>query len=242
MANKNPIKQVSLPGSNVTYDIQDNTLVEGTGISITTSSTEGSKGQRTIAVITGTTSSTVAVGNHAHGYISNTGTITSSSLASSSITGFLVYNSSNKIYSTTTGNVRTKLSLGYYHHSIYLYYSGSSDTMELYIDWYNSSKSTNYTNQNTFLHDFHTALKSSLNRHGLGVQGIKKFVRIHGVIKDGGHFYNVAAIDAYIDNDEDNSYYMLSIMFPKPNSTTMGYEDIDIDEFTFTDFSDTIIG
>lgn len=53
----------------------------------------------------GTTSATAAAGNHAHGNITNTGTITSTAVTSA--TGVLVYDSSNKIQRATAANARS---------------------------------------------------------------------------------------------------------------------------------------
>ncbi len=53
----------------------------------------------------GTTATTAAAGDHAHGNITNTGTITSTAVTSA--TGVLVYDSSNKIQRATAANARS---------------------------------------------------------------------------------------------------------------------------------------
>jgi len=174
MANKNPIKQVSLPGSNVTYDIQDNTLVQGTGISITTSSTEGSKGQRTIAVITGTTSSTVAAGNHTHTIsMSQTGTST-------------IDLEHDTVYTLTAGgqsiSFKTPANSGssskYYHHSIFM--SGANFGV-IIMDWY-TTRSTPYTDAYACLNALFTEVKRKSSTDNYLSNCHSQYINVRGFI------------------------------------------------------------
>ncbi len=58
----------------------------------------------------GSTSSTAAAGDHAHGNITNSGTITSTAVTSA--TGVLVYDSNNKIQRATAANARSIIGAG----------------------------------------------------------------------------------------------------------------------------------
>ena len=89
--------------------------IKQTGISDQTFTLNGSA--KTITLVDtntwrpiGTGATDAAAGNHAHGNITNTGTITSTAVTSA--TGFLVYDSNNKIQRVTSANARTIIGAG----------------------------------------------------------------------------------------------------------------------------------
>ena len=86
----------------------------------------------------GTGATDAAAGNHAHGNITNTGTITSTAVTSA--TGFLVYDSNNKIQRATSANARTILGAGTYSKP-----SGGIPASDLAETYYLASNPNGYT-------------------------------------------------------------------------------------------------
>ncbi len=91
-------------------------LIQGSNVTLTPDATNG-----TITIAStdtntwrpiGTGATDAAAGNHAHGNITNTGTITSTAVTSA--TGVLVYDSSNKVQRATAANTRSIIGAGTY--------------------------------------------------------------------------------------------------------------------------------
>jgi hypothetical protein len=252
MANKNPVKQVAIPGDNTVYDFQDNTLEAGTAITITTSTTEGSKNTRTIAASFGTTSTTICKGNDSR--LSNTRTPTShADLLASTYGGGTtteyghihikpgdIDDGSTYKIGIAAGRSHTHSSyqpkLNYYHHSIYLY---SSTIGEIFIDWW-TTKSTAYTVQSTFLSDLFNYVKTGTGTEGgtIGLKGSERsYIRTHGYVRKGNYRYEITSISG--NTNTGTSTPGNKLMFYRTGYK--GQVTFDIDSQSFTDFSDIII-
>jgi hypothetical protein len=241
MANKNPVKQTSVNSS--TFDIQDNTLVEGTGISITTSTTEGSKNTRTIKINTGTTNTTACVGNDSRLRNKRTPIAHANStdlyglgtnllfghvkLVDGDLNGLSYKDGEVAAAAHTHSQYQTKLTR--HHHVIYLY---GANYGEFFIDWW-ANATTAYTDQNMFLH----ALWDYLDGAN---PGEKQYLRISGLIKSGSNYYTAIELGASKQEGSDEDwYYYLDFMYTTSNNTSTKPFDIESDSFTI--FSDIVI-
>lgn len=241
MANKNPVKQTSVNSS--IFDIQDNTLVEGTGISITTSATEGSKNTRTIKINTGTTSTTACVGNDprlsdnrtpkSHASAADTYGLGTAlffghvKLVDGDLNGHPYRDGEVAAAAHTHSQYQTKLHR--HHHVIYLY---GANYGEFFIDWW-ANAATPYTDQQRFLN----ALWSFLDGAN---PGEKQYLRISGLIKVESNYYTAIELGASEQEyDEDTYYYLDFIYATSNNDTSTKAFDKDLDRFTI--FSDIII-
>ena len=240
MANKNPVKQTSVNSS--IFDIQDNTLIEGTGISITTSTTEGSKNIRTIKINTGTTSTTACVGNDPR--LSNNRTpIAHSSVGSSYGLGTALFFGHVKLVdgdlnglsyedgevaaaAHTHSQYQTKLHR--HHHVIYLY---GANYGEFFIDWW-AQATTPYTNQQHFLNSLWYFLNGAN-------PGEKQYLRISGLVKAGSNYYTAIGLEASEEEGDEDTYDYLDFLYTTSNYTYTRSFDINSDSFTI--FSDIII-
>jgi len=252
MANKNPVKQVAIPGDNTVYDFQDNTLEPGKAIIITTSTTEGSKNTRTIAASFGTTSTSICKGNDYR--LSNTRTPTShADLLASTYGGGTtteyghihikpgdIDDGSTYKIGIAAGKSHThsgyQLKLNYHHHSVHLY---SQTIGEIFIDWW-TTKSTAYTVQSTFLSDLFKYVKTGTGTSGgtIGLNGSKRsYIRTHGYVRSGNHQYEITSISGYTDTGTSAPGDKLMFYYT-------GYQGrivFDIGSQSFGDFSDIII-
>lgn len=247
MANKNPVKQVAIPGDSTVYDFQDNTLEAGTAITITTSTTEGSKNTRTIAASFGTTSTSICRGNNYRLSDSRTPTSHADLLASTYGGGTTTEyghihikpgdiddGSTYKIgiaAGATHFHSGYQPKLNYYHHSVYLY---SQTIGEIFIDWW-TTNSTAYTVQSTFLSDFFNYIKST-GSGTIGSNGpIRSYIRTHGYIISGSNKYEITSISGYTDTGTSASKLVFFYT---------GYRGrilFNINSQSFKNFSDIII-
>lgn len=243
MANKNPVKQTSVNSS--VFDIQDNTLVEGTGISITTSVTEGSKNIRTIKINTGTTYTTACVGNDPR--LSNDRTPTPHAsadnryglgtaaffghvkLVDGDLNGHPYRDGEVAAAAHTHSQYQTKLDR--HHHVIYLY---GANYGEFFIDWWAQAE-TPYTNQQHFLNSLWNYLYGATTTNPRD----RQYLRISGLVKSGSKYYTAIGLEASQEEIDDETYYNLNFIYTTSNSTNTMYFDKDSDSFTI--FSDIII-
>lgn len=252
MANKNPIKQLSLNSS--TYDVQDNTLEPGVGVQLTVSTTEGSKNVRTLSAKFGTTSDTVCVGNDPRlsderNPIPHATSATTYGIATKDkyghaklVSGDLAEETYTDGYAAsiehTHGNYQPKFT--YYHHSAYLYYTN----IEVFIDWW-STTSTAYTSYRNFLNDLWAALQintsDTTNLGGIGRLEKRQFVRARGAIKNGSYWWSIAGISAVNFKDASQNLNKYISFLYSSNSTSVGTVNIVPGGQTITTFSDNII-
>lgn len=253
MANKNPIKQLSLNSS--TYDVQDNTLEPGVGVQLTVSTTEGSKNVRTLSAKFGTTSDTVCVGNDPrlsdernptpHATSATTyGVATKTKYGHAKlVTGDLAEETYVDGYAAsiehTHGNYQPKFI--YYHHSAYLYYTG---LIEVFIDWW-STTSTAYTSYRNFLNDLWAALQintsDTTNLGGIGRLEKRQFIRARGAVKQNSYWWSIAGISAENFKDAEQILHHDIRFLYSSNSTTVNSVDITPNSQSITIFSDNII-
>lgn len=211
----------------------------------------------------GTTSTTAAAGNHTHGNITNTGTITSTAVTSA--TGVLVYDSSNKIQRATAANARSIIgaqatlvsgtniktinnqsllgsgninisggSSNYTHHAILWYGTISGTFFQGRLHIWDEYRTTAWTNGASDKDDLMDNLANWINSNQVIVQG---FVRISNVD------YPIVNYSAgEYEDDDSNVYYTLDFMYIYNSQ----YRSIRLDTgvnttYTATTLLDTII-